>query len=246
MLCKLCGLEKPHIEAHIVAKCLLKPLFSNAGLLRSISKDVSAHPKRLPTGVYDTNILCADCDSSFGPWEEYTAGLLFDEAPKYRRLARNGFYSIPKYEYATLKLCVLSILWRMSITGQQEYRTVSLGQKYENDIRAMLLAKEPGASDVFSIGWLQLTDYIGSRVAFGTSPARFNNTTLYNLGLPGFVVVVKVGQHHQPHPFQPVIVTPGRPLIFGLKEHRLEDDWKPAFQKIWQKQQSKRRRPPRT
>jgi hypothetical protein len=241
MQCKLCQLEKPLIEAHIVPKCLLKPLFSPTGPIRSISKDISTYPKRFPIGVYDSNILCAECDNSFSPWEQYTAELLFETAPKYRELAHMGFYSIPEYDYAMLKLCVLSVLWRMSITRQQEYERVSLGQKYENDIRTMLLAKEPGAPDMFSVAWLQLTDYVGSGTALGTSPARYKNATIYNLGLPGFVAVIKVGQQQHPHPLQPAIMTPDSPLIIGLKEHRLEDDWKPAFRKIWTSQQHKRR-----
>jgi len=244
MVCNLCQLEKPLIEAHIVAKCLLKPLFSDEGPLRFISKDVSKYPKRLPTGVYDSNILCAECDSSFSPWEEYTADVLFTEAPKYRAFARGGFYAIPTYNYAKLKLCVLSILWRMSITKLQEYSMVLLGEKFEREIRAMLINKEPGAPDLFSIAWIHLTDYVGSRAAIGPSSTRFNNTTVYNLGLPGFVSVIKIGQPHQPHPIQPAIMAPDRPLIFGLKEHRLEDDWKPAFQKIRASQQKKRRKPP--
>ena len=242
MLCKLCRLEKPLIESHIVAKCLLRPLFSSAGPIRSISKDITTYPKRLPAGIYDCNILCADCDNSFSPWEEYTAKLLFDEAPKYRGPKLRGFYSIQKYDYAMLKLCVLSILWRMSITEQKDFGKVSLGQRYENIIRTMLLEKNPGQSDVFSVAWLQLTDYIGSRAAIGTSPARYLNSTIYNIGLPSFIAVVKVGQQHQPHPFQSTIMTPDRPLIFGLKEYRLEDDWKPAFQKIWLSQQNRRHR----
>lgn len=242
MLCRLCHKPKPFIEAHIIAKCLLKPLMSSTGPIRAISKDVTTHPKRLPTGVYDTSILCADCDNLFSPWEDYTSELLFEKAPTFRETAQAGFYLIPEYDYEKLKLCILSILWRMSITKRKEYSNVYLGEKYESKIRGMLLSNNPGSSDTFSIGWLQLTDYIGSRAALGTHPAKHNGVTVYNVGLPGFVAVVKMGQDHKQHPFQPVIMAPDRPLVFGLKEHRLEDDWKPAFLQLWNRYQEKRRR----
>jgi hypothetical protein len=134
----------------------------------------------------------------------------------YRNLAEKGFYSIPEYDYMTLKLCVLSILWRMSITRQEEYKGVSLGP-YENDIRTMLLAKDPGSPDLFSISWLQLTDYIGSRSALGTASVRYKNATIYNLGLPGFLAVIKVARQHKRHPFQPVIMPPQSPFDFWLE-----------------------------
>jgi len=62
---------------------------------------------------------------------------------------------------------------------------------------------------------------------------------MYNLGLPGFVAVIKIGEKHHPHVFQTFIMKPEEPLFFGLKEFRLEDDWKPAFQQIWSKQRKK-------
>jgi hypothetical protein len=63
---------------------------------------------------------------------------------------------------------------------------------------------------------------------------------MYNLGLPSFVAVLKIGKEHHPHVFQEMIMAPDKPLVLGLKEFRLEDDWRPAFQKIWARQQSKR------
>src|ERR1019366_6434777 len=72
--------------------------------------DVSTFRNRRHTGVYDRQILCAECDSSFSPWEEYTAKLLCQTAPAYYKTARDGFYIIPEYDYAKLKLCLLSIL----------------------------------------------------------------------------------------------------------------------------------------
>jgi len=232
MPCRLCREDKQLVEAHIVAKCILKPLFSDAGPLRSISKDVTKYPRRLPTGVYDKEILCSDCDSSFSPWEEYTADLLYELAPKHREGRESGFFEIPNYDYSPLKLCVLSSLWRMSITKREEYEKVALGALYEETIRNMLIAKNPGPPDTLSVAWLQLTDYVGSRVALGTQPVRHGNSTIYNVGLPGFVAVVKVGKNHFPHPFQSLIMMPERPLVFGLKKNVLENDWRDTFQKM--------------
>jgi len=38
MLCQFCEEDKPLIEAHIIAKCLLKPLHSPSGPMMHVSK----------------------------------------------------------------------------------------------------------------------------------------------------------------------------------------------------------------
>ena len=240
--CRLCRKEKPLIEAHILARSILEVLQSTAGSLMSISKDVESHPKRLPTGSYDKEILCADCDGIFSPWENYTAELLYKVAGKYRAKGTTWFYFIPDYDYVKLKLCVLSILWRMSISNRPEFRNVTLSPEHENELRELILAKDPGPPDRFSVAWMQLSDHIGTRSVLGTSRSVQTQQKIYNLGLPGFIAIIKVGIDHIRHPFQGVIMAPDKPLFVGLKENRLEDDWKPTFHKLWKKEQKKKRR----
>jgi hypothetical protein len=132
-----------------------------------VSKELNSHPKRLRTGQYDSEILCADCDNKFSPWENYTAKLLMTAGAYERyREAKPGedFYRIPEYDYASLKLCLLSILWRMSISNLPSFRRIALGP-FEAVIRRMLVDKNPGRTDEFPVFIVRLKDEVGSGTA---------------------------------------------------------------------------------
>ena len=132
-----------------------------------VSKELDSHPKRLRTGQYDSEILCADCDNKFSPWENYTAKLLMTAGAYERyREAKPGedFYRIPEYDYASLKLCLLSILWRMSISNLPSFRRIALGP-FEAVIRRMLVDKNPGRTDEFPVFIVRLKDEVGSGTA---------------------------------------------------------------------------------
>ena len=153
MLCRFCEEDKTLIEAHIIARCLHEPLQHPSGPMMLVSKELDSHPKRLRTGQYDSEILCADCDNKFSPWENYTAKLLMTAGAYERyREANPGedFYRIPEYDYASLKLCLLSILWRMSISKLPSFRRIALGP-FEAVIRRMLVDKNPGRTDEFPV-----------------------------------------------------------------------------------------------
>jgi hypothetical protein len=123
MICRLCLEEKNLIEAHIVARCLHKSLMSPDGVMHKVLQNPTKYPTRLPTGEYDTEILCADCDNRFSPWETYTAKLLYEDAPKACEARRyDSVYFVEDFDYGQLKLCLLSILWRMGIEAPSFFR----------------------------------------------------------------------------------------------------------------------------
>src|ERR1700730_7497478 len=96
----------------------------------ALARSIWSHPitlNSLTRGGMDSRVrrfLCADCDSQFSPWEKYTAALLVnDGAYDQFQQAKPGedFYTIQIYDYASLKLCLLSILWKMSISDRDSY-----------------------------------------------------------------------------------------------------------------------------
>jgi len=145
MLCRFCEKDKTLIEAHIIARCLREPLLHPSGSMMLISKDANSYPKRNPTGQYDRQILCADCDERFSPWERYTAKLLMvPDAYEKHKEARSieNFYRIEKFDYSSLKLCFLSILWKMSVSTLTSFNGIRLWP-FEATIRQMLYNKNP-------------------------------------------------------------------------------------------------------
>jgi len=104
MLCQFCNEDRKLIRAHIIARCLHKPLLDPSGPMMLLSKDLCAYPKRVQTGQYDEGILCADCDNGFSPWERYTAELLMMTGAHEKSRQENpdqDFYTIAEYDYAS-------------------------------------------------------------------------------------------------------------------------------------------------
>jgi hypothetical protein len=216
MRCRLCEEDKKLIEAHIIPRCLLQPLNSPSGPMVIVSKD--SHPKRLQTGQYDDKILCADCDNKFAPWEEYTANLLV-RASAYDqfRQAKPGekFYTIQDYDYASLKLCLLSILWKMSISGHDAFKEVGLGP-FEATIRRMLLDKNPGRTDEFPMVLYRLVGELDSSSLRPTRWIKDGGVNVYELGLPGYIARIKVDKRSTPQPIGDLTLAPGNPLVIGV------------------------------
>jgi hypothetical protein len=85
----------------------------------TIEKD-SGKTKRLPMGSYDKTIICSACDGTFSPWEQHALEVLFTKhAYTDLQTDRRGTpicYTLSHADYATLKLFVLSMLWKSAVS----------------------------------------------------------------------------------------------------------------------------------
>jgi hypothetical protein len=216
MRCRFCDEDKKLIEAHIVPRCLLQPLYSPSGPMVLVNKE--SYPKRLQTGQYDDKLLCADCDNKFAPWEEYAADLLvkggaYDQYQQ-AKLDEN-FYTIQSYDFVKLKLCLLSILWKMSISYNDVFKDVRLGP-FEAIIRQMLLDKNPGHTDEFPMVIYRLVGEFDSSTLRPTFPIKDEGVNVYEFGLPGYMVRIKVDKRPTPKPIGNLTLAPGNPLVIGV------------------------------
>jgi hypothetical protein len=93
----------------------------------------------------------------------YGRSLVKDGAYDRFQQAKPGedFYTIQDYDYGSLKLCLLSILWKMSISDLHSFREVALGP-FEATIRRMLLDKNPGRTDEFPMFIYRLVGEVDS------------------------------------------------------------------------------------
>jgi hypothetical protein len=173
-----------------------------------------SYPKKLQTGEYDDKILCAECDNAFSSWEQYTANLLVRNGAYDRfRQARLNFYTVQSYEYASLKLCLLSILWKMSVSKRDTFRAVNLGP-FEAAIRQMLLDNNPGRADEFPISICRIVGKFDSNTLRRTVPIKVEGVNFYQLGLPGYVAFIKVDK--RPMPRRIGKLAPKTPLVIGI------------------------------
>lgn len=223
VLCRFCKKDKTLIDAHVIPRCLHEPLLDPSGPMMIINTDANSYPKRTHTGQYDREILCADCDGQFSPWERYTAALLMvsDAYERYKATRPNdNFYRIEEFDYSSLKLCFLSILWKMSVSTLTSFKDIRLGP-FEGSIRQMLHDKNPGSVDAFPILLFRIIDELGSTTLRGTVFRKDDGVNIYELGLPGYAVFIKVDKRPTPQPIGPRVLALGKPLIIGLMHSNL-------------------------
>lgn len=158
--CRLCLTEQTLIEAHIIPRQFYHSVrgsgvgFGAGELVPKVYIAGSERkPKQYQSGIFDPNILCAECDQKIiGPWDKYAQELFLRKFPT--SLATSiripALYSVDSFDYSSLKLFFLSVLWRSAVTDKEFFAQVDI-QDGEEVIRKMLLECNPGASEEFPV-----------------------------------------------------------------------------------------------
>jgi hypothetical protein len=165
--CLLCGNNEKLAKAHIMADSMNRELRKVLGddpntPMLTIEKD-TGQTKRYPMGTYDKTIVCGKCDRTFSPWEKHASNILFAEhASTDLRLdgsQRPVCYRLLNAEYKPLKLFVLSMLWKTSVSTQKFSDGVNLPAATVERLRTMLRAGDPGSATDFPSGFVSFTTW---------------------------------------------------------------------------------------
>lgn len=160
MKCKLCLEAKPLLKkSHIIPDFMYQELFdAKHQFYRSKTPNPDNHSK-LPTGEYDQNILCAECDNvRIGQFEDYARKVLYGgklavpESPTFiNQVNPHGmkYTYCQNINYKKFKLFLLSILWRASISKREFFSSVKLESYEEEILRQMIINEDPKEPDDF-------------------------------------------------------------------------------------------------
>jgi hypothetical protein len=227
MNCKLCGKDKKLVRAHIIPKSLWKPLFDNEQPPQSHPTAPTVDDKKSPVGVYDTGILCAQCESIFSPWDDYAQNLLLAKPIAEQYVIKNGrkvAYVETTIDYAKLKLFFISLLWKAAVSNHFFFSRVNLGP-FEPQLRRMILKGDPGDSDAFAIMMAKCDDRLGP-IVLNPQPERWGEINYYRFYVAGYMVYIKVDRRPAQDVMGEFALNPERPLIIILQELRTSKDFK--------------------
>jgi hypothetical protein len=163
-LCKLCLLEKVlHKESHIIPRFLIRENLKNEkGKLTPISISTKSNSinelgQISSNGYSEHNILCIECESKIGYYEDYIAKIIYTNPSlrispiktevHFTNIKATGiqFRNVDK---GKLKLFLLSIIWRCSISKIPDFKNVTLGS-YQNQIREMIFTQKENEPHIF-------------------------------------------------------------------------------------------------
>jgi hypothetical protein len=114
--------------------------------------------KRIQTGEFEGNILCAKCDNEIIGLYELYASQIINSKSRVSGINVNIYknkYGVEQYakligvDYTKFKLFLLSILWRASISKRDFFKETKLNLEDEERLREMIFNKNPGNPDDF-------------------------------------------------------------------------------------------------
>jgi len=141
MTCALCQKNKQLRRSHIVPEFLYKEFYDPKHRFFSLSCTPSEREHLHQKGLRES-LLCADCELLFSRFENYAAKVFYgnDVAASERH---GDLLLLHDLDYNTLKLFLLSLLWRFGVTSIPELKGARLGPHAER-LRSMLLTEDPG------------------------------------------------------------------------------------------------------
>ena len=194
-------------------------LSSGETTLYLLPKNAEDHTKRSPIGPYDPAILCRACEDRFQQLDDYAARLLIQErdiAFRESAVGEHRLYIADNFDYARLKLFILSVLWRAAVSKIPFCGRVHLGPRLAR-VRQMLEALDPGLPlefATFFTRWIQPPDkklppkFLASPVS-----RRYEEARVIRLYLGYFVAEVCTSSASLRPPLSDFVIAPGRPLV---------------------------------
>lgn len=209
-------MHRPLIKAHAIPQVFfdIQPQ-QGANTPRLMTNKEGEYPRRAPIGVYDTGILCQECEDSFSDVDGYAAQLLLQQETSFRPLKADGKiegYEVWDYNYDRLKLFFMSVLWRASASSHLFYAQVDVGP-YEPILREMLIKKDAGEPDNFSVVLWKYDDHPSSTVIFDPFRARYEGINCFRFRLHRYVSWVKVDKRPFPSGIREVQLSKRPPML---------------------------------
>jgi hypothetical protein len=207
--CKLCKQVKEFARAHIIPRsfCLLAK--GGSKQLRETRQHVVKDVKDWQNGVWDDQILCEACERGFSSWDSYGFDVLGnplgnDALPQNE--SETQAFVMKDIVYSRLKLFVLSVLWRASVSDQPFFSRIQLG-KHGSIIADMIRSRNPGGYDEFPMVLGRLVRQRVPNAMFAPYRQRTPEGINFNvLFLPSIKIMVKVDQRPLPQILEPVVL----------------------------------------
>jgi hypothetical protein len=185
------------------------------------------YAKKSPVGVYDTGIVCAQCESIFSPWDDYAQKLLLAKPIEDQYVIKDGqkiAYVETGIDYAKLKLFFISLLWKAAVSNHYFFSRVNVGP-FEPQLRRMILKGDPGDPDTFAITVAKFEDSLGT-ILMNPHPERWRDINYYRFYLAGYMAYIKVDRRPTPDFMGELALNPERPLFIILRDLKTSKDFK--------------------
>lgn len=189
-------------RAHIIPRSFFKQLRIDDQMpkLLSVGPDsVTEHVYQ--SGIWDSNIVCRECEARFGPYDDHGIRVLrgVTKCPIFKDKDDGNelSYVLQNASYARLKMFFLTVLWRAHWASHRFFSQVDLGP-YADKLAVHIRSDTAPPPEEFSVYLYHLRDfpYPGSMMpVIRQSTPQIN---LYRFYFPNVVAVIVVGNKQFP------------------------------------------------
>lgn len=192
--CKLCTESKPLCKSHIIPYavfCDAKPAGQGLNLVTT-----GRIEKNKFGGEYE-RLLCRDCEGRLGRYDEYGIRFLRGDEGEVipvldgKMIPSDRFDLRSGVDLKKLRLFVIAVLWRASVSSRPFYQHVVLGS-YEDTARDILWEDRLLGDDDFPFVILQYTEPYARQVIIAPDKMHMDGRNAYNLNMCGHNFMVKV------------------------------------------------------
>ncbi len=226
--CQLTGQKCVFVKSHIVPKAILNlKRESGRAPLKIFSLVKPSHPKRSQTGLYDQTIVGANGEKILAKLDDGAVKLL--KAPIAREsyvrdengfilrdeIGKPSYYLIGGEHYPEIKLLVLSVFWRASLSRVEAVAAFKLPDAIEERKRQMIVSNTPGNSEEFGAWITRFRDVHGVPLI---SPVnmRLSGVPYVMVTFGQFQCHMKVSHDQTPTPFDEAQMIEKRiPILLG-------------------------------
>ena len=207
----MCDSLRPLVRAHAIPEAFFREAKAGSRNLLIVGNTQGGAPRRRPIGVYDSEILCAECEGKFDKIDAYGTRVLLHEFDQLFAPVPNGgkiiAFESTQIDQEMLLRFFVAVLWRASVSTQDFYKSVNLG-KFE-ELAAFAVtdpnAPVPFVFEALVFRWIAKSDlkmYAGS--IQNPVRGRFGATNFYRLYLGMTMAVVRVSEQDLPVAMRPL------------------------------------------
>jgi hypothetical protein len=226
MKCRLCLSEVTSLKkSHIIPECLYEKVYDNKHRFIPISNQNYQDLKVEQLG-YREELLCDCCEKKLSKWENYTKKDLVNISKRSSNFLEISNLSkklvlVKNINHNSFKMCMLSILWRMSVSSHEMFGRYNLGP-FEEKIRLVidqgvslttfdypLLVKEVTLKGAH---YPDLITCIGK--------GRIGHLIFQSFIVYGYLIDIVVSSQKVENRYEPLLLSDGNSLVVGKVEHQ--------------------------
>jgi hypothetical protein len=205
------------IDAHIIPRGFARDMMRASGYNMLASMD-KAH--KTQHGIFDPNILCANCDGIIGAFDNYAIEVCRSFQKKHREF--DDRFLMLDVDGDKLAKFALSVLWRASISNRPEFKKIDLGPY--SDLAKEVIFGSKTLKD-FPEYELMLLRFESPRInveGLYTSPVRMTNVgiNVWGFTLCGFRFMAKMDKRQWPRipiGLRKEMVVNGNDKLYGFR-----------------------------